>query len=112
VTPKEQVVSEFIFVYRAPENYRGTLDTATIWDSWFDALGANLFDNGNPVFVTTGTGNTGGDLRLGGYSLISAENLDAAVELAKNCPIIQSGGAVEVGELTAVPGRQHPGRTF
>jgi hypothetical protein len=73
VTPKEQVVSEFIFAYRAPENYRGTPDTATIWDSWFDALGANLFDNGNPVFVTTCTGNTGGDLRLGGYSLISAE---------------------------------------
>jgi hypothetical protein len=113
VIPKEQVVSEFIFIYRVPENYRGTADAAAVWDSWFDALGANLFDKGNPVFVTTGSGTSGGsELRLGGYSLISAENLDAAVELAKACPIIQSGGAVEVGELTPVPGRRHPGRTF
>ena len=105
-------MSEFIYIYRAPENYRGTPAAATVWDSWFDALGANLFDMGNPVFVTTGTGTSFDNLRLGGYLSVSAENLDAVVELAKNCPIIHSGSAVEVGELTAVPGRQHRGRTF
>jgi hypothetical protein len=33
-----------------------------------------------------------------GYSIIEADSLDAAVELVKGCPILQSGGSVEVGE--------------
>jgi hypothetical protein len=59
------------------------------------------FEEGKAVFVRATTGDTGHDDRLGGYSLIIAENIDAAVELASSCPIVASGGVVEVGELTA-----------
>jgi hypothetical protein len=45
---------------------------------------------------------------LGGYSLISAESIDEAVELARNCPFLRLGGGVEVGELT--PPRSSPVR--
>jgi hypothetical protein len=94
-------MSEFIFVYRFPDNYIGSPEAASLWESWFDALGTSLHDKGKAVFVRAATGDTAQDNRLGGYSLITAENIDAAVELAKGCPIVTSGGGVEVGELTA-----------
>jgi len=83
-------MSEFIFVYRFPENYIGSPEAASLWESWFDAQGTSLFDKGNPVFVRAATGDTGQDTGLGGYSLITAENIDAAVELALQMPS-QSG---------------------
>lgn len=33
---------------------------------------------------------------LGGYIMVKAANLDEATELAKNCPILNVGGSVEV----------------
>src|SRR5258708_28050776 len=33
---------------------------------------------------------------VGGFSIVQAENLDAAAELAKGCPSLLSGGHVEV----------------
>ena len=36
---------------------------------------------------------------VGGYSLVQAETLDAAAELAKGCPIFLRGGSVEVRPL-------------
>jgi hypothetical protein len=58
-------------------------------------------DAGNPVFHRSPLGNTTTtDTVLGGYSIASAENLEAAVVLAKGCPFLEAGGGVEVGELT------------
>jgi hypothetical protein len=39
-----------------------------------------------------------GALGASGYSLVTAESLAAAAGLAKGCPIIGSGGAVDVYE--------------
>lgn len=33
---------------------------------------------------------------VGGYSIVSADSLKAAAELAKGCPILERGGSVEV----------------
>jgi hypothetical protein len=35
---------------------------------------------------------------LTGYTIIRADSLDAAVEAAKGCPVLQSGGQVSVYE--------------
>jgi len=48
----------------------------------------------------------------GGYTIVSAANLEEATKLASGCPILPEGGAVAVGMLSPVPGRQHPARTF
>jgi hypothetical protein len=40
----------------------------------------------------------GGTNPLSGYSLINADNIDAAVQHAKGCPILAVGGTVEVAE--------------
>src|SRR5262249_34262315 len=36
---------------------------------------------------------------VGGFSIVQADTLDAAAELAKGCPIFQRGGSVEVRPL-------------
>jgi hypothetical protein len=41
---------------------------------------------------------TGGANPVTGYSVIKADTIDAAVQLAKACPILQDGGSVEVCE--------------
>jgi hypothetical protein len=102
----------YLLVHRAPVNYTGTAATAAAWKAWFEELGPNLVDPGNAVFDRTAVGPTGSALPLGGYTIVTAESVDAAIALAESCPILAAGGGVEVGTLTAVPGRQHPARTF
>lgn len=89
-------MSTFLFSYRMPKNYRPSADTLAAWKAWFDSMGANLVDRGNPVFESDTLGDCGADTRLGGYSLITADDLEAAVALAKGCPAC----GVEVGVIT------------
>jgi hypothetical protein len=64
------------------------------------SLGDSVFDFGNPVFEASSLGTCDDTTRLGGYSFITAEDLESAVALAKGAPILAAGGGVEVGEIT------------
>jgi hypothetical protein len=44
----------------------------------------------------------GGANPLSGYSIIEAKDLDDAVRLSKGCPVLLSGGSIEVSELIAM----------
>jgi hypothetical protein len=106
-------MNTYLLVHRHPHDYKGTPDTVAAWEAWFTRLGDALVDLGNPVLDGRSTTGDGGPaLPLGGYTIISAENVEEATRLASGCPIIPDGGAVEVGRLTPMPGRQHPARTF
>jgi hypothetical protein len=77
------------------------------WGQWLGELGSNLVDVGAPTGAakTVGTGgsvNDGGSRELTGYSIVSADTLDSAVELAKGCPVLEIGGAVDVYEAIAI----------
>ena len=39
---------------------------------------------------------------VGGYSIVTADNIDAAAELAKGCPGLLTGGTVEVRALAGL----------
>jgi hypothetical protein len=41
---------------------------------------------------------------VGGYFIISAKDLDAAVEISKDCPILENGGTIELRPIQDVPG--------
>ena len=98
-------MAEFIFTYRTPADYTlGTPDGIAAWNAWFQGMGSQLRDLGKPVSGRAAVGDSGDDTRLGGYSLVTAENLDEALTLAKGCPIVAAGGGVEVGQLAALPG--------
>jgi hypothetical protein len=78
--------------------------TYAAWGAWFGSLGDAIVDGGNPVATAqtvTGDGSAragGGANPVSGYSLVNATDLDAAVSLAKGCPILSVGGSVEVAE--------------
>jgi hypothetical protein len=50
---------------------------------------------GKPIAVTDGPFAEAKDV-IGGYTLITANDLAQAAEIAKGCPILDVGGAVEV----------------
>ena len=87
-----------------PETDAQRAQVMAAWGTWAQSLGAGMIDGGNPVGHTrtiAGSGsvsNGGGANPVTGYSIISAENLDAAVAAAKRCPILQGGGNIEVCE--------------
>lgn len=78
------------------------------WNSWMGTLGPALVDGGNPsaaakTIAASGKVSDGGGANpLTGYSIIEAKDLDDAVRLAKGCPILISGGSIEVAELMAM----------
>ena len=93
-------MNTYVFAYRTPKDAAGSPDAMSVWMSWFEQLGSHVVDHGNPIFARTTLGNTDGGTVLGGYSLISAESLDAATALARSCPAVTFGGGVEIGEVT------------
>ena len=76
------------------------------WDGWFQTVGKGLVDGGNP-FSASKKVSTDGSITTGagdasGYSIIEADSLDAATDLAKGCPVLQGGASVSVFETFEV----------
>jgi hypothetical protein len=72
------------------------------WGAWFGRLGQAVVDAGNPFSSSKAVGGNGGTSDLTGYSILSADSLDGAAELAEGCPVVASGGSVEVYEVLEV----------
>jgi len=75
------------------------------WDVWFGKLAGALVDGGNPftpmakIITTNGKISDGPvDCSASGYSIIKAVSLDAAVALAKGCPVLKSGARVSADQ--------------
>lgn len=104
-------MTQFVFSYRVTPEYvaRADADALAAWNSFFtDVLDANVVDPGKPVFEpSTVLGEAGPATRLGGYSIVSADDLETALAMAKQCPVIGAGGGVEVGVLADLP-PEHP----
>ncbi|MGZ0218233.1 MAG: hypothetical protein ACKVIY_04340 [Acidimicrobiales bacterium] len=92
--------------HRMPETEEGMYDLMAAWSAWFSGMGGSLLDGGNPVGAaktinSDGSVSDGGGANpLTGYSLIEAGSIDAALDIAKGCPVIGNGGSVEVAEAT------------
>jgi hypothetical protein len=105
-------MSEFAFLYRgrdtdaSPEQMQKTLEK---WTAWFKDLSAkgHIKDIGHPLehngkvvkgnqkTVTDGPFAEAKDI-VGGFTLVEARDLEQAAELSKGCPILETGGSVEV----------------
>ena len=81
----------------------GSPESVAAWTDWFDSLGADLADTGHGIVQSAALGNIGADTRLGGYSIVTADDFDAAMELAKGCPALGMGAGVEVGQVAVPP---------
>ena len=97
----------YLFVYhggRAPESEEAGKQAMAAWMQWFESMGADVVDSGNPVGQSTTVQADGRVVRDGGanpatgYGVVEARDLDDAIAKAKGCPILSSGGSVEVAE--------------
>jgi hypothetical protein len=103
------MANSYLLVYHGgsmPETQEEQARVMEEWTKWFGVLGDRLVDGGNPVSQTKRIAAGGGvsDESNGptGYSIIRAESLDQAVELAKDCPVLHGGASIEVAETFAV----------
>jgi hypothetical protein len=114
-------MATFLFTYRVPRrplsetlaelDEAGRTARMAAWNAWFDTMAESVIERGNPVndARTVGTAGTGdAETRIGGYSVVRAADMDAAVALAQGCPAIQWGGGVEVGEFIELPAAPRP----
>jgi hypothetical protein len=111
-------MAKFLFVYRSdveqeqqqpsPEEMQAIMQE---WGAWFQKVGAAMVDGGDGLMPTGKTvrGSTVTDgpfieakELVGGYSVVEADNIDAAVGFAKSCPIIGVGGCVEIRQLAGL----------
>ncbi len=94
----------FVFSYRNPKGYVPSEESRAEWMSWFDGMGDHLVDLGQPVFERTAVGDCSpASTELGGYSVVQAEDFDAAMAIAKGCPYVDRDGGVEIGLLADIP---------
>jgi hypothetical protein len=105
---EEDMMAKFLYLYSGgeiAETPEAQEESMRVWTSWFGSLGDSVVDIGNPFSasstVTAGGASNGGTSKLGGYSIVNAESLTEAARKADGCPVLQSGGSVEVYE--AVP---------
>jgi len=86
-----------------PESEEQVAKVMAAWESWYGELGAAIVDGGNPTSVAKtvtaeGVTDGGGANPVTGYTLLNADSLELAAKLAQGCPILDSGGTVEVAE--------------
>jgi hypothetical protein len=110
-------MKDFLFIYKSDYSTmqdRSAEEAQAMMKHWMDWLGDiasqnKLIDRGNRLensgrTVKSNNVVTNGpytDIKesIGGYSLIKAESYDEAVDFAKGCPVLQTGGNVEVREI-------------
>jgi hypothetical protein len=93
----------YVFTYRQPKDRPLNMEAADEWFKWFDEIGEHITVPGSAVSTARQIGNVDGSQRISGFTVISARDLDHAVELAQGCPAIGQGFGLEVGELLEVP---------
>ena len=103
-------MATYVLVYKGgdmPESDEERNKVMNAWGAWFGGLGDSLVDGGNPfgasqTVAADGSVTDGAASDLSGYTILKADNLDAAVAAAKGCPVLLSGASVEVYETVDV----------
>lgn len=108
-------MAKFIFVYKGPatdmrdmsdEQTKAVLDG---WNRWIEKMGTSLVDVGQPMangVSVVDDGSTGTATELNGYSILEADDMQGAKELADGHPFLSEGKgnfAIDIYELMPVP---------
>jgi hypothetical protein len=100
---EEEKMAKFLYVYYGgkmetdPKKQKASMDA---WMKWFAGLGKAVVDAGNPtmpgkILGQSGAKNISGD-PITGYSIVQADNLEAALKMAKGSPQLAAGGQIAV----------------
>ncbi len=108
-------MAKFLFIYRdpavpreqpSPEEMQSFL---AMWGEWFQTFGPKIKDGGDALLPTGRVLKPGGEVAngpyveakevIGGFSIVEVEHYEAAVAIARACPIAKVGGAIEIREF-------------
>lgn len=103
-------MAEFIFAYhggRPPKTAEEGAAFKTRWRAWADEIGDAFVHPGSTIgkswtVSASGASDDGGPNPLSGYSIITADNIEAALDIAKSCPHVDHG-TIEVAEVKRMP---------
>ena len=111
-------MSDYLFIFRGgmPANLSPAEMQASMkkWTGWIGGIaqagklkGGQPLEKGGKVIhakrvVTDGPYAEAKDL-VGGYLIVTADNLDAALAIAQGCPAPEEGGSVEVRGIAPMP---------
>ncbi len=103
-------MANFVLVYKGggmPQTDAEREQVMAAWGQWFGGLGQALVDGGNPFgasasVASDGAVKDGASSALTGYSILKADDMPAATTMAKGCPVLSSGGSIEVYETFPV----------
>ncbi len=103
-------MSDFLLVYHGgsmPESEAEQARAMEAWTSWFTQLGGAVKDQGNPFTGQTKTIAADGAVSDGsgdasGYTVLTADSLDDATALAKDCPVLRGGASISIHETLEV----------
>ena len=100
-------MSDFVFAYhggKTPESPEEGAKQMAKWNAWVGGLGDAVVNPGTPLgkpktVSSGGVSDDGGSNPLLGFSILKADSMDAALEMAKACPTLEIGGTIEVAEV-------------
>lgn len=101
-------MAKFVLLYSGGSMPETEAEQATVmqaWGAWYEGLGSAVVDPGNPLnpmvknIASNGTVSDGPvGTMVSGYTILMADSLDAAVDMAKGCPVLQGGSQISVYE--------------
>jgi len=108
-------MAKFVVVYTGgmgmaadPDEQQKIMDE---WGAWYGSMGAKVVDGGAPFGASKHLKSAGtivdgplGDTPATGYTVISADSLDAATEACAQHPHLNHGGQVQVFEYIDMSG--------
>ena len=103
-------MANYVLAFRGgsmPETPEAQQQSMDAWMAWFGGLGDSVVDMGAPFgpsasIAPDGAASDGGASALTGYSILSAASLAEAQTKAKGCPVLASGGTIEVYETMPI----------
>jgi hypothetical protein len=74
------------------------------WQAWIKSLGDAIVNPGTPLPVSklvtsSGVEDDNDPNSMKGFAVVKADNIDAAVKIAKSDPFLENGGTIRVSEM-------------
>ncbi len=104
---RREAMPNYIIAYHGgakPETPEEGTKHMARWKAWVDGLDDAVVNPGTPlgksrIVSTDGVSNDGGPNPMSGFSVVNADSINAAIEMAKACPFLDTGGTLEVAEM-------------
>lgn len=106
-------MAEFIIIYHGGGNKPMTPEEGQAhrgkWMEWIKGLGDAVVNPGQPlkgnqILSSDGVADADGSDKVTGFAVVKANDLDAAMQIAKGDPFMNMGGTIEVAEMVNMGG--------